>query len=98
MVKQYFFRYFELSVWTTGLLLLAMMNPAGDHHFSLCLFRWMGWSFCPGCGLGHSISWLFRGEIAASVRAHPLGLLAVAVLLHRIYVLIQKNKTPFLTP
>jgi hypothetical protein len=72
------------------------MNPAGDTHYSLCFFKWAGISFCPGCGLGHSISWLFRGEIMASFKAHPLGIFAIAVLLHRIYILI-KNRFSFFT-
>lgn len=94
--KKYFFQYFELSVWIAGLLSLALMNPATDGHYSLCVFRCFGFSFCPGCGLGHSISWLFHGDIVRSFNEHPLGIFAVIVLLHRIYILIKK-RTVFLT-
>jgi hypothetical protein len=78
-------------VWITALLLLALMDPAEDPHYSLCFFKWAGISFCPGCGLGHAISWLFRGELIASFKSHPLGIFALTVLLHRIYVLIKKR-------
>lgn len=91
--KRYCIKNFELLVWSLALIMLACMNPAAEQHFSLCIFKWMGISFCPGCGLGHSISWLFRGEIIKSWQAHPLGIFAVVVLLHRIYMLIFKNKS-----
>lgn len=90
-LKKYFAQYFELFAWTTGLLLLAFMNPAAEEHFSFCIFKWMGISFCPGCGLGHSISWLFHGELVRSFNEHPLGIFAVIILLQRIYTLIKKR-------
>jgi len=96
MAYKYFCRYFEIAVWITALITLALMNPAADRHFSLCAFKWMGFEFCPGCGLGHSITWLFRGEFMKSFNEHPLGLVALAVLLHRIFTLI-KNKRTFIT-
>ncbi|RYY67749.1 MAG: DUF2752 domain-containing protein [Chitinophagaceae bacterium] len=89
--RKYWSDYFELSVWVMALLSLALMNPTGDAHFTLCVFKWMGFSFCPGCGLGHSISWLFHGDISQSLNEHPLGIFAVAVLLHRMGVLIKKR-------
>lgn len=96
VAKKYFFQYFELSVWIAALLALSLMNPATSEHYSLCVFRWFGLSFCPGCGLGHSISWLFHGDIARSFNEHPLGIFAVIILLQRIYILIKK-RTAFLT-
>ena len=89
IIKKSFFSYFELSVWVGGLLWLALMNPAAEVHFSLCIFKWIGLSFCPGCGLGHSISWLFHGKLQQSLNAHPLGIFAVVVLLFRIFTLIK---------
>ena len=84
-------------MWSGGLLLLGCMNPTAEQHFSLCVFKWMGFSFCPGCGLGHSISWLFRGQVMQSFQTHPLGIFALAILLHRIYMLIFKNKSSIVT-
>jgi len=96
VAKKYFVQYFELSVWVAGLLALALMDPVAGGHYSLCVFRWLGFSFCPGCGLGHSISWLFHGDIVRSFNEHPLGIFAVVILLHRIYTLTKK-RTVFLT-
>lgn len=90
-IKKILLPYFELCTWITGLLFLALMNPAETHHFSICIFKWIGLSFCPGCGLGHSVSWLFHGNLAQSLQAHPLGIFALAVLLFRIYTLIKNN-------
>jgi hypothetical protein len=90
-LKKIFYSYFELIVWVTGLLWLALMNPSSEAHFSLCIFKWFGFSFCPGCGLGHSISWLFHGELQHSLNAHPLGIFAVVILLFRIFTLLKIN-------
>jgi len=80
---------FEAIIWITGLSLLAIMPPA-DSHASLCPFHALGLGFCPGCGLGHSIAWLFRGEFLQSFHAHPLGIAAVAILTWRIITIIRK--------
>jgi len=87
-------KYFELTAWVTGLFLLAIMNPTTDVHYSFCIFKMMGFSFCPGCGLGHSISFLFHGELLASFHAHPLGLFALIVILARIYKLYSLHILP----
>jgi hypothetical protein len=85
-VKLFFQRYFELTAWTAALISLAFMNP-GATHYSFCIFKFLGIHFCPGCGIGHSISYLFHGDIRASLSAHPLGIFALAVILFRIYKL-----------
>ena len=75
----------ESLIWTAGLVALAIFNPANSSGtFSLCLIHQMGFDFCPGCGLGHSISWLFKGNISASIDAHLLGPFAVIILISRI--------------
>ena len=89
--------YFELAVWSTGLVCLAIMNPSDTTHFSLCFFKWVGLSFCPGCGVGHSISWLMHGNILQSFQVHPLGIFALIILLCRIFTLI-KTEVLQLTP
>lgn len=77
----------ELFFWVTSLALLAMMDPHNNAHFSLCIFKFLGLSFCPGCGLGHSISFLFHGNINASLQAHPLGIFALIIIIIRIFKL-----------
>lgn len=71
-----------------ALTALAVMPPGTDAHYSFCIFKLMGFKYCPGCGLGHSISYLFHGNIRASFAAHPLGIFAVAIILYRIYHLL----------
>ncbi|TWR30054.1 DUF2752 domain-containing protein [Mucilaginibacter pallidiroseus] len=90
-MKRYFFKYFEITIWIVALCCLAFTNPAEQGHYSLCPFNRFGFSWCPGCGLGHSIAYLFRGDFANSFKAHWLGMPVVAVLLFRIYTLIRFN-------
>ncbi len=90
-MRYFLFRYFELSVWIIALVSMAVMEPHNDHA-SLCPLKTAGLSFCPGCGLGHSISYLVRGEFTASFHAHPLGWFAVAVILWRIITLIKNQR------
>ncbi|MCD8741466.1 DUF2752 domain-containing protein [Mucilaginibacter roseus] len=52
----------------------------------------IGW--CPGCGLGHSISWLFRGNLNNSFQAHWLGIPALAIISWRIVILIKGKTNP----
>nr|WP_255476779.1 DUF2752 domain-containing protein [Mucilaginibacter sp. AK015] len=74
---------------------MAFTNPAGQSHFSLCPLKALGLTWCPGCGLGHAISYLFRGDIINSFRAHWLGIPVFAVLLYRIYTLLFPKKYIF---
>ncbi len=81
----------ELIFWITGLILLAFMNPGINTHYSFCIFKILGFDFCPGCGLGHSIAYLFHGDFRQSISAHPLGIFSLPVILHRIYQIIRLN-------
>jgi hypothetical protein len=87
LIKAIFSKYFELAFWLCGLIGLAIGDPASQAHFTLCPLKLMGLTWCPGCGLGHSISWLFHGDLKNSLHAHWLGIPAVIVIVHRIYVL-----------
>ena len=78
---------FEGLFWISALFLLAVINVDSNSHFTICPFKNLGFDFCPGCGLGKSIHYLLHLEILKSFNAHPLGLFALAVLLHRIYIL-----------
>lgn len=80
----------EAYIWTIGLLLLSFLNPH-ESHFTLCPLANLGFEFCPGCGLGKSISFLFRGNIVDSFRTHPLGVFAVGVLVCRIISLCKQS-------
>lgn len=80
----------EAYIWIAGLLAMASADPTAPPLLDLCVFDALGASFCPGCGLGHAIAWLARGEMAASFHTHPLGIPAVAVLLYHVAQLIRR--------
>lgn len=80
----------EATFWTMALVWLALA-PMGDTHFTLCPLGAIGWSWCPGCGLGHAIHALFHGHWHASWQHHPFALPAVIILLHRIVSLLLKT-------
>lgn len=86
----------EASAWILGLLLLAGLEPAGDHLFSLCPVSWFWEGGCPGCGLGHSIAYLFRGELLSSWQAHPLGVPALLLLSWRVTGLLAQSRKLYL--
>jgi hypothetical protein len=90
-----FFKSFpsEALIWVIGLSVLVLLDPVGDTHFTICPFANLGIEFCPGCGLGRSISFLFRGEFLQSFRTHPLGLFAVIILSYRIFQLLKQHLT-----
>lgn len=74
----------EALLWAAGLLVLAASNPASDFHFTLF---WPQWAFgiqSPGYGLGHSVAYLFRGDLASSLDSHLLGVPVVIALTYRI--------------
>jgi len=85
----------EACVWLMALIMLAITDPT-LHHFTLCPLANLGFEFCPGCGLGRSISFLLHGEFAKSMAMHPMGIFALMVLLYRIVSLTKlflKQKT-----
>ncbi|MBS1653384.1 MAG: DUF2752 domain-containing protein, partial [Bacteroidetes bacterium] len=49
------YRHNELLIWSAGLVVLYFTNDPGESHFSFCFFKWLGFSHCPGCGIGRSI-------------------------------------------
>ena len=85
----------ELVFWILALVLLATSNPH-VHHFSLCPLANLGLDWCPGCGLGRSISALLHGEVRESLTFHWFGTPALLVIVYRIFTLstsiIKRNK------
>lgn len=87
---------FELFFWITALVLLGMAEPevhGQAHHFSLCPLANMGFDWCPGCGIGRSITQLLHGNIAESVTLHWFGIPALMILFYRI---IQLGRREFM--
>jgi hypothetical protein len=97
LIKKLLTKNFELLFWVAGLLSLALTDPSSNTHFSLCPLRMLGLTWCPGCGLGHAISWLFHGDLRHSLQAHWLGAPALLILFYRILTLAKHNFRPKLT-
>lgn len=81
----------EAGIWLIGLIALACLNPYTNQTSSLCVFHALGLRFCPGCGLGHAISFLFHGDLRSSLAAHPLGIPALVILSSRILSLLLNS-------
>ena len=80
----------ELIVWVAGLIFLAVINPEVVASFDLCLFKKLGLPFCPGCGLGRSVSFLLHGDLVRSLQVHSLGPAAFLILSARIITLSNR--------
>ncbi|MEW5924010.1 MAG: DUF2752 domain-containing protein [Candidatus Zixiibacteriota bacterium] len=80
----------EAILWIAALGFLALINPAGDQHFTFCIFKNLGLDFCPGCGLGRSIAYLMQGEPGLSLNSHPLGIAVIAMIVVRIMTLLYR--------
>ena len=83
----------ELLLWPLALVVLTVMQPERP-YVSFCPLKWIGVPFCPGCGLGRSVSYLLHGNFSASWQLHKLGLPALLILGHRsITLAIDQYKT-----
>ena len=82
----------EALIWIFGLTYLALFNSPEAVHFTICPLSNLGFKYCPGCGLGNSISYLFRGDILLSFHSHPLGILALVIIIFRIITIINNNR------
>ena len=77
----------EAVIWVSALVVLALGNPNSDFHFTI-FWPYYVWGIkSPGFGLGHSISYLFRGDVTSAIETHILGIPAVAIILWRVVTL-----------
>lgn len=79
----------ELIFLVGALTYLACINPAAE-HMSLCVFHWLGITWCPGCGIGHSISYALHGDWTSAWQSHFMGIPAIAIICFRITQLLQQ--------
>ena len=83
----------ELLFWVMALLLL-FLRPEGGIGISLCPFKWIGFTRCPGCGIGHAIHYALHLNLRDSFSSHPLGIPAVIIIFIRIkQLLYPTNQT-----
>jgi hypothetical protein len=85
----------EASIWILGLFYLAVINSQSEEHFTICPLANLGLDFCPGCGLGNSISYIFKGDFIASFQSHPLGIFALLIIILRIITIIKNNRRKY---
>lgn len=83
--------WFEAVIWTVGLLVLALWGGDLHGHATFCVPTLVGLDGCMGCGVGHAAGLALRGEVWASIAEHPLGIVAVVVLLIRIASVIVSH-------
>lgn len=81
----------ELIFWVSGFTYLSLFSPE-HNHFSFCPLKQLGFSWCPGCGLGKSISMILRLDIIQSFKFHPLGAFAITIIILRIVQIIKNNR------
>lgn len=84
---------FELIFWISALIGILFIDPYASGHFTLCPLDNLGFHWCPGCGLGRSMSLLTKGDFKASWSMHPLAMFAFGVIVYRIVELIRNIKT-----
>ena len=77
----------EAVIWVAALVVLALGNPNSDFHFTIFWPYYVWGVKSPGYGLGHSISYLFRGDVISAIETHILGIPAVAIILWRVITL-----------
>lgn len=84
----------EAAVWSGGLLLMALADPTREALFEVCLLKLAGVAWCPGCGLGHAVGFLARGQVAEAMASHPLVIPVVGVLVFRtVSLLVAARRT-----
>lgn len=90
-LKQFCSIHFEWITFLVGLLAVGLMDPYTNNGPSFCLFEFVNVPFCPGEGLGHSIAFLFRGDLGSALEANMLGPVTLIILSSRIAYLFTKR-------
>src|SRR5690625_1014823 len=90
MIKKAFLLHFEWLALLAMLLLATTLDPTPSGP-SYCLLKQLGSELCPGCGMGRSRAWAGQGSSQSSIQMHPLGIIAIPVLLFRIIQLLRRN-------
>ena len=88
-----FRQYLEPAIWIALLLVLFFMDTSKESG-SFCLFKMLGFSHCPGCGIGHAIHDALHLRFIQSFHEHWLGIPAVLIILYTIIQSLLTLKTP----
>jgi len=81
---------FELLFWIAAIIIFAFFtNPATAQHFSLCIFKALGFDACMGCGVGRAMSFALQGDFSASWQMHFMGIPALFIIFFRVGTLVR---------
>jgi hypothetical protein len=78
----------ELLTWL-GILIVLFFSSPDNHSLSLCSLDNLGFEYCPGCGLGRSCMHALNGNFVDSFYSHPLGIIAIFIIVFRIVTLTR---------
>jgi hypothetical protein len=74
-----------LKIWIAPLLwfgaIAALFFMDEGKGTSLCFFQFVGFTSCPGCGIGHSIHYALHFDIVSSLQAHLFGIPSALILI-----------------
>lgn len=65
-------KYLGPFLWSLVLVVLYFLDTSSSQ--SLCIFKFMGFDSCPGCGLGHAIHDVLHWNLRQSIQEHILGI------------------------
>ena len=77
-------KYTASIIWIIALLLLFFMDTSNETG-SLCIFKFIGFTSCPGCGIGHAIHYALHLNFMRSFHEHILGLPATMTILYTVF-------------
>ncbi len=85
---------FELLFWITAMTALFFL-PEKSSATSLCVFTWLGFGHCPGCGIGHAIHYALHLDLIASFQHHIMGIPGLIIIFIRIKQLLYPPKQTY---
>ncbi|NQW31044.1 MAG: DUF2752 domain-containing protein [Ignavibacteria bacterium] len=84
----------EFIIWIAALAYLGGLSPFLDSPIPFCIPSLFGFDSCWGCGIGGSITHVLHGDFVGSVDYHPLGILALGVIVYRLVTIYKDaNRT-----
>lgn len=81
----------EAGIWIAGLVAVCLADPTQKSLVDLCVFKLVGFSGCPGCGLGHALGFLARGEWILAIQSHWMSPAVAVILVSRICTLVFRK-------
>ena len=74
------YRNFEEVIICVSPLLILMFYHFHDNKF--CLFKFIFGVNCPGCGMGHAVCALLKGNFLEALNYNPLVLIVLPILIY----------------